>query len=100
VLCCRAARLLFRRWFRPLGELAALGINKARSASVRAKTPCELYRIEQEDLNKAFADAPDVISTMRRKVCVTRSNHIGGLLFWYHWLLDHIIPWVVGLVKL
>ena len=42
------------------GELAALGVNQTRSASIQALETCELYCISQENLNATFRDSPEV----------------------------------------
>ena len=56
------------------GETAAFDITSRRTATVRALTTCELFRLSMEDIAMAFRDVPAVYETMRLKVIEDLAN--------------------------
>lgn len=50
------------------GETAAFDITPMRTATVRALDDCELFRLSQEDIHKAFCDVPATYEKMRLMV--------------------------------
>ena len=45
-----------------LGELAALGLNKERTLTIKAKSIAVLYSLWADDLEQSLADQPEVSS--------------------------------------
>ena len=56
------------------GEIA-LVLNKPRSASVRAKTYCDLYRLDRELFERVLSHYPDVASKIRDRAMERQSRN-------------------------